>query len=75
MTQSELFVPRPTPVDQRVETEALNEPLELTVGHRAFVEIHEVRANAPLGKETQRFSRLRAFLDAEYLDFHLLSTR
>ena len=68
--QSQLLIPLRLPVDERVEAKTLDEPLELAFGDFAFSEIHEVRANAPLGKKPERLACLRAFAEPEDLNFH-----
>ena len=50
--------------------EAVAEPLELALGHRALVEVDEVHGDAALGEEALRLARLLAVLDPEDLDVH-----
>lgn len=58
------------PIDERLEPETLDKSLQLTFCQLTFLEIHEVRANASLGKEPQRLSCVGALLRSEYLNFH-----
>jgi predicted alpha/beta-fold hydrolase len=53
----------------------LDESLELALGELALGQVYEVRPNASLGEESQRFPGFRAFLYTKDLNFHSLQTR
>lgn len=59
-------------IDKGIQTESLNEALQLAFRQLPFDQVHEVRANAPFGKEAQRLSRVGVFLQPEDLNFHAL---
>lgn len=56
-------------IDERLDAEALSEAVELSLRHRSFEQVDEVRAHTTLGKEPLCLSRVGAFLHAEYLNF------
>lgn len=56
-------------VDQRAYAELLDEAPQLAGRSSTLDEIHEVRLHAALGKEPQGFSRVRALLNTEDLNF------
>ena len=71
MPQTQFVVALGGRIDQLLQSEALHEPLQLAFRHRALGQIHEVRLDPALGEESLRLSRIRAFLDAEDLHFHV----
>ena len=70
MSQPKLIVALRITVDECLEAESLDEPLQLSLGDGPFHEIDEVRANPALRKEALGFARVSALLDAEDLYFH-----
>ena len=70
MAQSQLLVTLGCPVNQRFESESLDESLQLALGKLALREIHEVCSNPAFGEEAQCLPGFRAFLQPEDLNFH-----
>lgn len=70
MAESQLVIPFGLAIDEPIESESLNEALQLSFGDRALQEVYEVRANAAFGKEALRLSRLGALLHSKDLHFH-----
>jgi hypothetical protein len=60
-------------IDECRHAKFLCKSAELTWRCWALHEIDEVSLDAALGEKTQRFTRIRAFFDTEYLYFQLLS--
>ncbi len=58
------------PVEQRFGAEFLREPLQLSDRGRSYGEIHKMRLDSALGKESQCLSGIGALVYAEHLNFH-----
>ncbi len=71
MLETEFIKPSGLTIYQSFETEALNEALKFRLGDGALGEIDEVGSDAPLREEANGLSRIRAFLQPKYLNFHL----
>lgn len=57
-------------IDEFEDTEFLREPLQFTEGSGSLGQVDEMRLYLALGEEAERLPSIRAFLDAEDLDFH-----
>ncbi len=57
-------------IDEFEDTEFLREPFQLTEGSGSLSQVDEMRLYPALGEEAERLPSIRAFLDAEDLDFH-----
>jgi len=57
-------------IDEGEHAELLGKPLQLSERGGSFVEIDEMCLDATLREEAKRLTSVRAFLDAEDLDFH-----
>jgi hypothetical protein len=71
-SQPQLVKPLRFAIDEGIETESLNEALQLACCELSLHQVHEVRTNAPFGKEALRFSRIGAFLQPEHPNLHSL---
>lgn len=71
MSEPELVEALGLAIDQRINAELLNEPLEFSLGGRTFEQVHEVRPNPALGEKPERLPRFGTFLHAEDLNFHV----
>src|SRR5688500_10416170 len=69
--QPELHIAPRRLVDQRVESELLDEAPQLAGGRRTFHQVHEVDLDPPFGEESLRLPGLRALLHPEDLDLHM----
>lgn len=57
-------------IEQCAYTEFLREALELSQRRSPLIEIYEMRFYATLGEESKSLPRIRAFSNAEDLNFH-----
>jgi predicted alpha/beta-fold hydrolase len=70
MAQAQLLEPFSVAVEHSLDSEALNEPLQLSRRRSAFGKVHEVRLHASLREESKSFPRVGAFFHPEDLHFH-----
>lgn len=69
IAESEIVEAFRVSIDERRSPELLSESTELAKRSRSLHQIDEVRFYSALREESKSFTSIRAFLDAEYLDF------